>query len=282
RQERGEPEHLAGERLGGGQAEVGDHHGERARLHDEHEHDRPGGQPPQLPSRRFGAPRRAVRVRQLLHARPLPVPRCLTARLVRRHRRVRRTAMTHRGGPRPRLRHAPSTIQPLPGVCSPPRRDPTGDPDDGGVPVRTTLRPARLAAYSAVSATWSNVRRSAPSAGADATPIETVSPELVSGPSGVGRSTRRLDSRLRMRSATASSSDGAPAGPASSTTNSSPPNRPTRSLSRTSARTAPATAASTWSPAMWPCVSLTALKWSRSSTRTPRGPSAGLLRCSSR
>jgi hypothetical protein len=53
--------------------------------------------------------------------------------------------------------------------------------------------------------------------------------------------------------------------------NSSPPMRATRSIGRTLSTSAVATARITWSPAAWPWVSLTRLKWSMSSTSSSAG-----------
>ncbi len=62
--------------------------------------------------------------------------------------------------------------------------------------------------------------------------------------------------------------------PSASTTNSSPPRRPRVSLSRSTAFSRPATARSSWSPTLWPSVSLIPLKLSRSMKSTATGSSA--------
>ena len=81
------------------------------------------------------------------------------------------------------------------------------------------------------------------------------------------RSTRR-----RTRSATAWPKAGGQLGRMMA--NSSPPKRATRSIGRTLSSSAVATAWSTWSPAAWPWVSLTRLKWSMSSISSSAGSPA--------
>ena len=59
--------------------------------------------------------------------------------------------------------------------------------------------------------------------------------------------------------------------------NSSPPNRTGIAVSPATSLSTEATQVSSWSPAACPCVSLTALKWSRSSVSREKGKSVPLV-----
>ena len=116
--------------------------------------------------------------------------------------------------------------------------------------------------------------------GAKAPPTLTVtltsSAPGTSAPSATGmRSTRR-----RTRSATVWPKVLAQLGRMMA--NSSPPTRATRSIGRTLSSSALATARMTWSPAAWPWLSLTRLKWSMSSASNKAGSPLRATRSTSR
>ena len=108
----------------------------------------------------------------------------------------------------------------------------------------------------------------------DATPAQLfrahTDPEVFAqwiGPTDVwtGADSMRLRIRSAISRAPSASVDGR------QRTNSSPPYRPTRSVSRAASFSTCATYLRTSSPAPWPCVSFTFLKWSTSVTTTASG-----------
>ena len=89
-----------------------------------------------------------------------------------------------------------------------------------------------------------------------------------------GASLREISNGVANKSRTRCATTFAPAAneaPSTSTTNSSPPRRPTESPSRSALASLTPTAASNWSPALWPKVSFTLLKSSRSRNSAATG-----------
>ena len=134
----------------------------------------------------------------------------------------------------------------------------------------TRSRPASFASYiarSALTSTSSPVRRRESNG---ATPIEALT--LRRRPEWLEMRTARIASSRSP--AIASASSGPPSG--TSTANSSPPRRAITSPSRSRSRSASATLPMSWSPALWPSVSLTFLNRSTSiSTRRAARAVAG-------
>jgi len=125
---------------------------------------------------------------------------------------------------------------------------------------QTRLRPSPLAAWSAWSASSISWEKSEGSwAGLVLTPRRTVR-----CPSGASQARSSGCIERRIRSATIRAVAWSASG--SSTRNSSLPSRKVWSCSRTDSLRALATCLRTRSPASWPKLSLTCLKWSRSSS----------------
>ena len=121
--------------------------------------------------------------------------------------------------------------------------------------------PRCLASYMATSA--SRISSPARVAAEWLVAMPTLAPTLTaSPPAGT-----RWASAARIRSATTTTSSG-PSRRSSSTANSSPPKRATVSVGRTQSHRRSATAISSWSPTVWPSVSLTVLKSSMSTNST--------------
>ncbi len=119
------------------------------------------------------------------------------------------------------------------------------------------MRPASLARYIAMSAFFSRLSKSAPSAGNIVTPSEQ--PAKISMPMTSNGAIRQVTTLLAISATAATSS-------ISGTTsrNSSPPRRATVSALRSSVPRRSLTCLSSVSPELWPSVSLTFLKLSRS------------------
>ncbi|MDQ1678394.1 MAG: hypothetical protein QOC93_3538 [Actinomycetota bacterium] len=147
-----------------------------------------------------------------------------------------------------------------------------------------TARPDRLASYIATSARRSSSAVSHPSPGATGvsatpTPASTV---MATPPTTTGSPSTASSSRARASAIPAP--DGTPGSRGSRRANSSPPSRASISPSRSASPSRTAVLVSRRSPAACPSVSLTSLKWLKSSRRSPSAvPSAPLARtCSPR